>query len=178
MVETAASALVGRRQRCTAAFAGYGGARSAVCRYCEVNEPRNRAVRAAVSPETRHGRSRRAARNISAAGALCGLRPSTVLSWNCLVFFRTVVHLFRMTPATTFAAGMLVMLVLPLLLAMCVARFVCMRQRTSRPRPSDEVGLVEADADADEEDGRRSPCLLYTSPSPRDGLLSRMPSSA
>ena len=24
----------------------------------------------------------------------------------------------------------------------------------------------------------RSPCLLYTSPSPRDGLLSRMPSSA
>ena len=26
--------------------------------------------------------------------------------------------------------------------------------------------------------GLRSPCLLYTSPSPRDGLLSRMPSSA
>ena len=25
---------------------------------------------------------------------------------------------------------------------------------------------------------RRTPCLLYTSPSPRDGLLSRMPSSA
>ena len=25
---------------------------------------------------------------------------------------------------------------------------------------------------------RRRPCLLYTSPSPRDGLLSRMPSSA
>ena len=25
---------------------------------------------------------------------------------------------------------------------------------------------------------RRLPCLLYTSPSPRDGLLSRMPSSA
>ena len=25
---------------------------------------------------------------------------------------------------------------------------------------------------------RGSPCLLYTSPSPRDGLLSRMPSSA
>ena len=24
----------------------------------------------------------------------------------------------------------------------------------------------------------RKPCLLYTSPSPRDGLLSRMPSSA
>ena len=26
--------------------------------------------------------------------------------------------------------------------------------------------------------GRYEPCLLYTSPSPRDGLLSRMPSSA
>ena len=26
--------------------------------------------------------------------------------------------------------------------------------------------------------GRPAPCLLYTSPSPRDGLLSRMPSSA
>ena len=26
--------------------------------------------------------------------------------------------------------------------------------------------------------GAHSPCLLYTSPSPRDGLLSRMPSSA
>ena len=26
--------------------------------------------------------------------------------------------------------------------------------------------------------GRGVPCLLYTSPSPRDGLLSRMPSSA
>ena len=26
--------------------------------------------------------------------------------------------------------------------------------------------------------GEKAPCLLYTSPSPRDGLLSRMPSSA
>ena len=30
----------------------------------------------------------------------------------------------------------------------------------------------------DEFKGRIRPCLLYTSPSPRDGLLSRMPSSA
>ena len=30
---------------------------------------------------------------------------------------------------------------------------------------------------ADHEDGELA-CLLYTSPSPRDGLLSRMPSSA
>ena len=27
-------------------------------------------------------------------------------------------------------------------------------------------------------DEKSNPCLLYTSPSPRDGLLSRMPSSA
>ena len=35
---------------------------------------------------------------------------------------------------------------------------------------------------SDQQDGLRYPafysCLLYTSPSPRDGLLSRMPSSA
>ena len=30
----------------------------------------------------------------------------------------------------------------------------------------------------DEYDGVAATCLLYTSPSPRDGLLSRMPSSA
>ena len=30
----------------------------------------------------------------------------------------------------------------------------------------------------DTKDGRMQNCLLYTSPSPRDGLLSRMPSSA
>ena len=36
--------------------------------------------------------------------------------------------------------------------------------------PSDEEEVVEDDEDED--------CLLYTSPSPRDGLLSRMPSSA
>ena len=29
-----------------------------------------------------------------------------------------------------------------------------------------------------EYDDKTNPCLLYTSPSPRDGLLSRMPSSA
>ena len=29
-----------------------------------------------------------------------------------------------------------------------------------------------------ETEGQSFPCLLYTSPSPRDGLLSRMPSSA
>ena len=43
--------------------------------------------------------------------------------------------------------------------------------------------LVEAGADVldNQMRGKRRlayPCLLYTSPSPRDGLLSRMPSSA
>ena len=42
--------------------------------------------------------------------------------------------------------------------------------------------LVAATARTEEQKalavGRNQPCLLYTSPSPRDGLLSRMPSSA
>ena len=36
----------------------------------------------------------------------------------------------------------------------------------------------EAHKGVDARDGRLYTCLLYTSPSPRDGLLSRMPSSA
>ena len=49
----------------------------------------------------------------------------------------------------------------------------------------DTLGLQVTDADsrqiclrAMEERGHHCLCLLYTSPSPRDGLLSRMPSSA
>ena len=42
--------------------------------------------------------------------------------------------------------------------------------------------LDKADKDKKEESGSSTEesknCLLYTSPSPRDGLLSRMPSSA
>ena len=38
-----------------------------------------------------------------------------------------------------------------------------------------KVGMVNASANWDE---WNKICLLYTSPSPRDGLLSRMPSSA
>ena len=37
------------------------------------------------------------------------------------------------------------------------------------------VALVELAVEAEDD---RTGCLLYTSPSPRDGLLSRMPSSA
>ena len=38
-----------------------------------------------------------------------------------------------------------------------------------------KVLLIDLDAQANASSGL---CLLYTSPSPRDGLLSRMPSSA
>ena len=47
----------------------------------------------------------------------------------------------------------------------CSYRDLCDRKRETFWR-------TKVDAD------RSSPCLLYTSPSPRDGLLSRMPSSA
>ena len=42
---------------------------------------------------------------------------------------------------------------------------------------SSGINLAIADAFA-QRGARLSICLLYTSPSPRDGLLSRMPSSA
>ena len=41
-----------------------------------------------------------------------------------------------------------------------------------------DPALVTADSEDDEEEIEGESCLLYTSPSPRDGLLSRMPSSA
>ena len=41
-----------------------------------------------------------------------------------------------------------------------------------------EAEPVPAEAPASEEVASPKACLLYTSPSPRDGLLSRMPSSA
>ena len=40
---------------------------------------------------------------------------------------------------------------------------------------SDNIGAVQ---DQDANELRRYTCLLYTSPSPRDGRISRMPSSA
>ena len=44
------------------------------------------------------------------------------------------------------------------------------------PSPTGFLSKMSLEED---EDGRPdSPCLLYTSPSPRDGLLPRMPSSA
>ena len=58
------------------------------------------------------------------------------------------------------------------------------RRSTAKPNPSVNVPCFEASAwrEADQIFRRDShwvgACLLYTSPSPRDGLLSRMPSSA
>ena len=54
-------------------------------------------------------------------------------------------------------------------------------------RDSERAVDTESEAERETEDARereskrereRESCLLYTSPSPRDGLLSRMPSSA
>ena len=46
-------------------------------------------------------------------------------------------------------------------------------------KPQDVVVMLPDVASAmDNDRAALSPCLLYTSPSPRDGLLSRMPSSA
>ena len=67
-----------------------------------------------------------------------------------------------------------------------------MNQVTTKKEGALAVNMFEADANQGaqniaQEDlalpflkilGQLSPCLLYTSPSPRDGLLSRMPSSA
>ena len=44
----------------------------------------------------------------------------------------------------------------------------------SAPEKVFRLGLISASVFANEVDG----CLLYTSPSPRDATLSRMPSSA
>ena len=47
-----------------------------------------------------------------------------------------------------------------------------------QPGRSEKVGGEEDDGGQSQETVQKESCLLYTSPSPRDGLLSRMPSSA
>ena len=42
----------------------------------------------------------------------------------------------------------------------------------------DEITRIEQGVKVNSDEDKDSGCLLYTSPSPRDGLLSRMPSSA
>ena len=49
---------------------------------------------------------------------------------------------------------------------------------TNRESLEDTKIRTEKEVIQQEKIGRLFPCLLYTSPSPRDGLLSRMPSSA
>ena len=61
--------------------------------------------------------------------------------------------------------------------ALMNANFVCIKlDREERP-DLDEI-YMSALAMMGEQGGWPLTCLLYTSPSPRDGLLSRMPSSA
>ena len=47
------------------------------------------------------------------------------------------------------------------------------QKQVAESKKSDESNSDQSSRDSQPED-----CLLYTSPSPRDGLLSRMPSSA
>ena len=49
--------------------------------------------------------------------------------------------------------------------------------KTARTLPCEDEGLILSITTFDGK-SESKPCLLYTSPSPRDGLLSRMPSSA
>ena len=60
------------------------------------------------------------------------------------------------------------------------ASFVLCYERKDKklPKLSRWVRLVSMSIIGTMIGSRFSPCLLYTSPSPRDGLLSRMPSSA
>ena len=52
-------------------------------------------------------------------------------------------------------------------------------KKTSKGVPEDVLAAICAAVSAYlGNDGKVQACLLYTSPSPRDGLLSRMPSSA
>ena len=43
---------------------------------------------------------------------------------------------------------------------------------------TDFSNVIQIEFDDEEDVEEKKDCLLYTSPSPRDGLLSRMPSSA
>ena len=51
-------------------------------------------------------------------------------------------------------------------------------RQIERERERDRVGEGEIEGVCAKERNLWNICLLYTSPSPRDGLLSRMPSSA
>ena len=53
------------------------------------------------------------------------------------------------------------------------------RTHAAQQKAADElVARVRTERDAWKRQAETNACLLYTSPSPRDGLLSRMPSSA
>ena len=50
------------------------------------------------------------------------------------------------------------------------------QKKTIKTEP--DTSKAETTLNSSDENEEDSSCLLYTSPSPRDGLLSRMPSSA
>ena len=63
-----------------------------------------------------------------------------------------------------------------------VAEYLEIAKKTDKAVEADEPGMLHHTFDQDPDDPLcfvwSEVCLLYTSPSPRDGLLSRMPSSA
>ena len=72
----------------------------------------------------------------------------------------------------------------PALMQLLLARCLALGARQAEPGEftrraylNDKLDLAQAEAVADVINAATT-CLLYTSPSPRDGLLSRMPSSA
>ena len=54
----------------------------------------------------------------------------------------------------------------------------CDEEGVEASEATEAIAAIEVIARLQGNWGKRSACLLYTSPSPRDGLLSRMPSSA
>ena len=52
------------------------------------------------------------------------------------------------------------------------------KETESLSKATDELKTMELEKMFTTKEGKYYTCLLYTSPSPRDGLLSRMPSSA
>ena len=65
-----------------------------------------------------------------------------------------------------------------LLSAVLVMLAVAGDRGQAEPYPSGPVKVISDSAPGSAPDAILRICLLYTSPSPRDGLLSRMPSSA
>ena len=69
--------------------------------------------------------------------------------------------------------------VMSVAIGLCLAQTAVAQDERLEIKPPEEIIIPEAvPAPPSESEEADIICLLYTSPSPRDGLLSRMPSSA